>query len=81
MADITSGFNGRHLEFRSRSLNRDAIFTVKNLLLLQGFSGRHLEFRQLANVGAISGVLRDVSSMVANVWVAVRIVSPAHCVQ
>ncbi len=50
--------------------------TVQKLFPLAVY-GRRLEFRYVANVGSVS----DMSGMVANVGVAVGIVSPAHCVQ
>ncbi len=42
-----------------------------------GSAGRHLEFRLQDNVGSVT----DVSGMVANVGVAVRIGSRAHSVR
>ncbi len=70
MAATTSGFAGRHLEFR---LSADVISTSGLAVAILNFGNEPTS----GNVGSV----RSVSGMVANVWVTVRIVSPAHFAQ
>ncbi len=102
MVATTSGFNGRHLEFRwsadigqtrqshthvghgqkyvGRIWNRGAIYHRLKVISTSGLMVAILNSVDQPTSGNV-GSARDVSGTVANVGVAVGIVSPADCIQ